>query len=234
MEEIVKVDFDSQTVSARDLYESVGSTERFSSWFERQLQFGFIENEDYSNPLKVLRVQMEGYREVQREVEDYNLSIDMAKQICMIQKNERAREIRQYLINLEKAWNTPEQVFARALKMADKVISDKERLIAEMKPKADFFDAVADSKTAIAIGEVAKALGIKGLGRNNLFEILRNKGVLMGNNIPYQKYVDAGYFRVIEQKYTKPNGDTEISLKTLVYQKGVEYIRKRVMTEEQQ
>lgn len=227
MEEIVKVDFDSQTISARDLYESVGSTERFSSWFERQLQFGFEENTDYVG-CKTFNTL------AHQELQDYNLSIDMAKQICMIQKNEKAREIRQYLIDLEKAWNTPEQVLARALKMADRVISDKDRLIAEMKPKVEFFDAVADSKTAIAIGEVAKALGIKGIGRNNLFEILRNKGVLMGNNIPYQKYVDAGYFRVIEQKYTKPNGDTEISLKTLVYQKGVEYIRKRVMSEEQQ
>ena len=96
--------------------------------------------------------------------------------------------------------------------------------IEEDKPKVEFFDAVADSKDAISIGEVAKTLNM-GIGRNRLFEILRNKSILQADNIPYQKYIDAGYFRVIETKYTK-NGDTHINLKTLVTQKGLDYIRK--------
>jgi prophage antirepressor-like protein len=97
-----------------------------------------------------------------------------------------------------------------------------------MQPKAEFFDAVVDSKDAIDIGTTAKVLKINGIGRNNLFEILRNKGILMPNNQPYQRYVDAGYFRVIEQKYSKPDGSTNISIKTLVYQKGLDFIRKLV------
>ena len=97
---------------------------------------------------------------------------------------------------------------------------------AAMKPKADFFDAVADSKDAIEMGEVAKVLNYKNIGRNKLFEILRRKKILMDNNIPYQKYVDNGWFRTIEQKYSLPNGETRISIKTLVYQKGVDRIRK--------
>lgn len=103
--------------------------------------------------------------------------------------------------------------------------------IEEDKPKVEFFDAVADSKDAISIGEVAKTLNM-GIGRNRLFEILRNKSILQTNNIPYQKYIDAGYFRVIEQKYTRQDGETHISLKTLVYQKGLNYIR-RVVEQEQ-
>lgn len=99
--------------------------------------------------------------------------------------------------------------------------------IEEDKPKVEFFDAVADSKDAISIGEVAKTLNM-GIGRNRLFEILRNKGILQADNLPYQKYIDAGYFRVIEQKYTRPDGETCISLKTLVYQKGLNFIRKVV------
>jgi hypothetical protein len=75
---------------------------------------------------------------------------------------------------------------------------------------------------------VAKVLGIKGIGRNKLFEILREKKVLDRGNVPYQEYVDRGYFRVIEQKYTKPNGDTCINIKTLVYQKGVDFIRRLI------
>lgn len=98
----------------------------------------------------------------------------------------------------------------------------------EMKPKADFFDAVADSKSAIPMNEVAKVLNVKGYGRNNLFEFLREQGVLDKNNIPYQRYVDNGWFRVIEQSFMK-NGERCINFKTLVYQKGVDGIRKKLM-----
>lgn len=97
----------------------------------------------------------------------------------------------------------------------------------EMKPKADFFDAVADSKTAISMNEVAKVLNIKGYGRNNLFEFLRENGILDRFNVPYQRYVDNGWFRVIEQHYQK-NGEPVVSTKTLVYQKGVDGIRKMI------
>lgn len=131
-----------------------------------------------------------------------------------------------YIANQENL--TPEQIVANALIVAQNIILQKDKQLAELKPKADFFDAVADSKSAVAIGDVAKVIGIKGLGRNKLFELLRDKKILMSDNKPYQKYIDCGYFRVIEQKYTKPDGETVISFKTLVYQKGVDYIRKMV------
>ena len=95
----------------------------------------------------------------------------------------------------------------------------------EMKPKAEFYDDVTGSSDTIEIGEVAKVLNC-GIGRNKLFDFLRKEKVLMKNNIPKQHFVDEGYFRVIETKYTKPNGDVSINLKTVVYQKGVDYIRK--------
>ena len=97
----------------------------------------------------------------------------------------------------------------------------------EMKPKAEFFDTVADSKTAISMNEVAKVLNIKGYGRNKLFEFLRDNSVLDRWNVPYQRYVDNGWFRVIEQHYQK-NGEPVITTKTLVYQKGVDGIRKMI------
>lgn len=109
----------------------------------------------------------------------------------------------------------------------NKLIAEQKQQISTMKPKAEFFDTVANSKTAIEMGEVAKVLDC-GMGRNKLFEFLRKHKVLMSNNIPMQIYIDRGYFRVIEQKYTKPNGETVISIKTLVYQKGVNYIKKLI------
>lgn len=95
----------------------------------------------------------------------------------------------------------------------------------EMKPKADFFDAVAGSKKAMSMEEVAKVLSYPGVGRNKLFEILRNQNILQRDNIPYQKYIDSGYFRVIEQKYNVGD-EVRINIKTLVFQKGVDFIRK--------
>ena len=222
MNELISVNFDTQTVSARELHKTVGSTERFSSWFERQLQFGFVENDDYTGCKKFNTL-------ANQELQDYDLSVDMAKHICMVQRTEKAKEVRQYLIDLEKAWNTPEQVMARALKLADQTIDSLKTQVLELKPKADFFDAVADSKTAISMNEVAKVLAIKGYGRNNLFEFLRNEGILDRWNVPYQKYIDNGWFRVIEQKYQK-NGEPVVSTKTLVYQKGVDAIRKKILT----
>ena len=94
-----------------------------------------------------------------------------------------------------------------------------------MKPKEEFFDAVTDSKDAIEMKDVAKVLDM-GIGRNKLFKFLRERNVLMNNNTPYQEYVDRGYFRVIEQKYNRGYGETGINIKTLVFQKGVDYIRK--------
>lgn len=132
-----------------------------------------------------------------------------------------------YIANQEQM--TPEQIVANALIVANNIISQKDRQIEELKPKADFFDAVADSKTAISMNEVAKVLAIKGYGRNNLFEFLRNEGILDRWNVPYQKYVDNGWFRVIEQHYQK-NGEPVVSTKTLVYQKGVDAIRKKILT----
>lgn len=131
-----------------------------------------------------------------------------------------------YIANQEQL--TPEQIVANALVVAQKIIQQKDRQLADLKPKAEFFDAVAGSKSAIAIGDVAKTLGIDGIGRNNLFQILRDRKILMRDNKPYQQYIDAGYFRVIEQKYDTPDGETKISFKTLVFQKGVDYIRKVV------
>lgn len=130
-----------------------------------------------------------------------------------------------YIANQEQM--TPEQIVANALIVAQNIISQKDRQIEEMKPKAEFFDAVADSKTAISMNEVAKVLNIKGYGRNNLFEFLRNSKVLDRWNVPYQRYVDNGWFRVIEQHYQK-NGEPIVTTKTLVYQKGVDGIRKMI------
>ena len=127
---------------------------------------------------------------------------------------------------------TEEDLMARALLVAQATLKRREERIKQLEaksiedaPKVEFFESVAESKHAIEMKAVATTLNYQKVGRNKLFDILRNNKVLQQNNQPYQRYVDCGYFRTIEQKYTK-NGDTCINIKTLVYQKGLDFIRK--------
>lgn len=100
--------------------------------------------------------------------------------------------------------------------------------IAEDAPKVDFYDRVTESPDCIDIGQCAKVLNVHGIGRNKLFEILRQKKILNEHNQPYQKYVDCGYFRIIETSFNLPDGTQKINLKTVVFQKGLDFIRKMI------
>jgi phage antirepressor YoqD-like protein/biotin operon repressor len=117
------------------------------------------------------------------------------------------------------------QIIASAMAILQARNEELKRQNEKLLPAANFAYQLCSSKDTIEIGECAKVLN-KNIGRNRLFEFLRNSNVLQSNNIPYQKYIDAGYFRVIESKYVTPNGETKISLKTVVFQKGVAYINK--------
>lgn len=223
MNELLKVNYEADriTLSARELHEFLEIKTEFAKWMHRMCEYGFSKDVDYRVIVKNDENPLGG-----RPSTDYEITIDMAKEIAMIQRNEKGKQARQYFIEVEKQWNSPERVIARGLIESQKMIENLNQQVIEMKPKAEFFDQVASSKTAIQMSEVAKVLNYPNFGRNRLFEFLRNKKVLMATNIPYQKYVDCGYFRVIEQKYTKPNGDTAINIKTLVYQKGINFIKK--------
>lgn len=121
------------------------------------------------------------------------------------------------------------QTFSQALMLAAKQqeqIEAQQKQLEIQKPKVEFFEAVAESKTAIEMKLIANTLHFKNVGRNKLFCILREQGILNSGNVPYQRYIDCGYFRTIEQKYTVQSGETRINIKTLVYQRGLDYIRK--------
>lgn len=235
MDAIIKVDTDTQTVSARELHSQVGSTERFSTWFDRQLQYGFIEGEDYTS-VKSFTLVNNGAK---RELDDYNLTVEMAKEICMVQRSDKARQVRQYLIDLERAWNTPEQVMARALKMADQTITRLTEDIERMKPKALFADAVSTSDTTILIGDLAKIMRGNGIdiGQKRLFEWMRRYGYLIKQhgtsyNMPTQKAMELELFKVKESAITMPDGSTKVTRTVKVTGKGQQYFINKILKEE--
>lgn len=116
--------------------------------------------------------------------------------------------------------------YAAALRLA----ADQQEQLEAQRPAVEFFKAVADSTDAISIGDAAKTLNM-GIGRNKMFALLRQHGVLMSNNLPYQKYIDLGWFRVIEQAWTDKKGKTHPSFKPVVYQRGLDGIRRLLQKE---
>ena len=226
MNELLKInttDSERITVSARDLYEFLEATERFNSWFDRMKQYGLTEGEDFSG-CKVFNTL------ARQELDDYQLTIDTAKQIAMLQRNEKGTQARKYFIQVENAWNSPERVMARALEIAHKTIATLELENNEMKPKALFADAVASSKTSILIGQLAKILTQNGyqIGQNRLFEKLRNEGFLSSRkgadwNMPQQRFVEQGLFEIKESTHIDGNG-VNVTTKTVkVTGKGQQY-----------
>lgn len=237
MDNLIPVNYetDQPCVSARDLYEQLNIKTAFKDWFPRMCEYGFEEGKDFCSKMS----ESTGGR----PSKDADISIDMAKQICMIQRSPEGKQIRQYFLDLEKAWNTPEQIFARALKMADRTIdklkTEKAALIEDnerMKPKEIFADAVTASKDSILIGDLAKILKQKGIdiGQNRLFQKLRNNGYLIQRrgpswNMPTQKNMEMGLFEVEERTITNPDGTTKIRKTTKVTGKGQQYFINKLL-----
>jgi anti-repressor protein len=235
--EILKVNNDTQTVSARELHERLKINTRFNDWFPRMVEYGFSDGLDFYS--KMSKTENGG-----RPSKDYDISIDMAKQICMIQRTPEGKAVRQYLIDLEKAWNTPEQVMARALKFADEEIEKLKKSNAgllednkRMKPKEIFADAVSVSHTSILVGDMAKLLKQNGvdIGQKRLFEWLREKGYLIKRkgsdwNMPTQKSMDMGLFDIKESTINNPDGSVRINRTTKVTGKGQQYFINKFLT----
>lgn len=242
MNKLIKINYETEqpTVSARELHKALEVSSRFSRWFDTNKEM-FVEGEDYNKCTSSTVVNNGAVR----ELEDYEITVLMAKHLSMMSRTEKGREIRNYLIDLEKAWNTPEQIFARALKMADaelqKVKADNQYLIADierMKPKEIFADAVATSKTSILIGDLAKLLKQNGIetGQKRLFDWMRQNGYLIKRkgadwNSPTQKAMDLGLFEVKESTVNNPDGSVRINKTTKVTGKGQQYFINRFLGE---
>ena len=194
MNELIKVNYEAgePTVSARDLYDLLSSqggltgTERFSKWFERYIKYGFKENIDFSTPYKKVRVQIEGKREVAREI---------------------GMKVRQYFLDLEKAWNTPEQIMARALRIANATVDslkerckflggqviEQQKVIETLEPKASYYDLVLQSPDLITTTIIAKDYGMSAKKFNTMLKDMHIQFKLNGNWVLYQEHAGNGY-----------------------------------------
>lgn len=231
-----------QAVSARDLHKFLGVTERFSSWMERQFQYGFEENVDYLG-CKVFNTL------AKQEVQEYYLSLDCAKEISMIQKSDKGKQARKYFIECENqlkqiislkdslllgilkaegdvdkalAINAYETQYVKPLEVK---VEKQAVYIEKAKPKIAFHDAVTQSSSTVDMGVAAKLLNFKGIGRNKLFGLLRDFKILDKYNRPYQQYVDKGWFKLVETSFVHPTtGDNLINYKVVLFQKGLDNI----------
>ena len=204
---------DTQTVSARELYQKLNIGTRFNDWFPRMTEYGFVEGTDFYS--KMSKTVNGG-----RPSTDYEISVDMAKQICMIQRTPEGKAVRQYLIDLEKAWNTPEQVFARALRMADQTISslkdrckflggqvvEQQKVIEQLEPKASYYDLILQCKDLIATTVIAKDYGMSEKKFNSM---LHDMGIQYKQGdiwVLYSKYQGQGYLKAKTHNYADGNG----------------------------
>jgi anti-repressor protein len=231
MSNLIPINYDNErpTVLGRQLYDFLEVDTNYTTWFKRMTEYGFTENTDYITCLPNLESENHGGQNKQ----DHQLTIEMAKELCMIQRTEKGKQARQYFIELEKQWNSPEAVFARALKMAERKmaalqgnIQELEQTIESQKPMVLFAETCIASNDSILVRELAKLASKNGIiiGEKRLYQKLREWDlILQSKNEPSQKAMDMGLFEVKKVTYNTPYGSETWST-TKVSPKGQIYI----------
>lgn len=218
-------------VSGRQLHQVLGVKTPYSMWFDRMVEYGFTENQDFLLNNFVKQTGRGGHNKI-----DHVLKLDMAKEIAMIQRTDKGKEVRQYFIQVEKDFNSPEKIMARALKIADRKIIKLEATIEEQKPKVIFANAVSASHASILVGDFAKLMRQNGLnfGQNRMFAWLRENGYLIsrkGNswNMPTQKAMDLGLFEIKETTINHSDGHISINKTPKITGKGQLYFADKLL-----
>ena len=226
MDELIRINYDSErpTVNGRDLHEALQVKTAYKDWFPRMCEYGFVEGRDFCSFLS----ESSGGR----PAVNHQLTIDMAKQLCMIQRTDIGRKFRQYFIQVEEAWNSPEAIMARALQFANQQLAllsqqnmaltetIQNQQITEMKPKASYYDVVLNCKDLISTSAIAKDYGKSAIWMNRY---LHEKGVQFKQGdiwLLYQRYAQEGYTSTKTHTYPGTNGETHTKVHTYWTQKG--------------
>lgn len=238
MNELINVtlnDNHEPVVSGRQLHEALEVKTEYKKWFSRMTEYGFNENEDFLKVTQKCLTSSTG-----QNTTDHIIKLDMAKEIAMIQRTDKGKEVRQYFIQVEKDFNSPEKIMARALLMADKKVHKLEAQIEADRPKVLFADAVSASKSSCLIGELAKILKQNGIdiGQNKLFQWLRSNGYLISRrgeswNQPTQKSMQLGLFELKKTNINHADGHTTVNTTTKVTGKGQQYFINKFLSEDE-
>lgn len=238
MNEVIKVTVNENhepIVSGRQLHEALGVKTRYNDWFNRMTEYGFIENQDY---LAITQKRVTAQGNSTNQV-DHIIKLDMAKEIAMIQRTDKGKEVRQYFIQVEKDFNSPEKIMARALLMADKKVHKLEAQIEADRPKVLFADAVSASHTSILVGELAKLISQNGykIGANRLFSWMRENGYLIKRkgsewNMPTQRSMDLKLFEIKETNVQHADGHISVNKTPKVTGKGQQYFINKFLNQE--
>ena len=239
MNEVIKVtvnDNQEPIVSARQLHKTLEVKTRFSQWVEQNFK-GFEENYDFSSVVTTTQLNQYGGT---KELQDYALSLDTAKHLAMVSKTDKGKEVRQYFIQVEKDFNSPEKIMARALLMADKKVHKLEAQIEADRPKVLFADAVSASHTSILVGELAKLISQNGykIGANRLFSWMRENGYLIKRkgsdwNMPTQRSMDLKLFEIKETNVQHADGHISVNKTPKVTGKGQQYFINKFLSEDE-
>jgi len=213
-------------IDGRELHEFLEVGTQYTKWFSRMCEYGFDENIDYA-AISQKRLTAQGN---ETEYINHKITLDMAKEICMIQRSEKGKKARRYFLQVEKDWNSPEKIMARSLLIAHKTIENQGKLLEEQAPKVLFADAVSTSKATILVGEMAKILKQNGIdtGEKRLFTWLRDNGYLIKRkgsdyNMPTQRSMELKLFEVKESTHTHSDGHISVNKTTKVTGKGQQY-----------
>lgn len=232
MNELIKVHYDNAdrpTVSGRELHEALEVKTAYKDWFPRMCEYGFSKGVDF-NPLIFEQVRTEGERQVAREITDHQITIPMAKELCMLQRTDKGKQMRQYFIAVEEQWNSPDAIMARALQLSNAKLKQLQVTVSEltvenqiMKPKAEHFDDLVDRNLLTGIRETAKEFQIK---QKDFVTFLMDKKYLYrdkkGKLMPYAKPLQDGLF---ELKETKNDATAWSGSQTMITPKGRETFR---------
>ena len=218
-------------VNGRDLHEFLGATERYNSWMNRMIGYGFVEGTDFTS-VKTFTLVNNG---AEREIDNHALKLDMAKHIGMIQKNKKGKEIRDYFIKLESFWNSPEMITQRynemQKKQIDTLVQEKfllENKLEEQKPKVLFAEAITASTDSILLKDFVTLLTQNGIntGEKRLFNWMKENKYLKKSgrfNIPTQKSNDKKLFELLERPIFKDGKEISISLTPKLTAEGQKY-----------
>lgn len=217
---------DEQLVSGRELHEFLGVKTRYSIWFDRMSEYGFTEDIDYTAVVQK-RTTAQGN---QTEYIDHAMKLDMAKEVSMIQRNEKGKQARQYFLEVEKAWNNPDMIIKRAMDLQARKIIMLETENQQLKPKALFAEAVESSKGSILVRDLAKILKQNNveIGEKRLFAWLRDNGYLIKKlgsdyNSPTQRSMNLGVMEFTENTVVRNSGDVILSKTPKITGKGQTY-----------